>query len=375
MLVRITKYKVGVAASAAALVAYSARRPPTLNERASSSSASSSASSSSASTLENLSRVWAPPPFSSTAPSRFDLSTYVGRALHYLDTLGDLSMLTVDQTRWSTSKRLLHEHASGQGEGAAASDAQLWRARKIEAACVHPETGVLVPAPFRFAAFAPVNLFICSGLLWASGVSLRASAFFQWFNQSYNVGVNHCNRSSASPPPERLAAAYICATLSSVGIALGLQHLGARHLHGRGRLLQLTVPMLGVSVGAIVNLMLTRSQELQNGIPVTDADGRELGTSELAAQYGLGQCAATRVAWTVALLTLAPVASTAALRVLPAGLPRSIAAVVDVGSTFGVIWISVPLCIAIFPQHTDLPGTRVEERFAAHERVFFNKGL
>jgi hypothetical protein len=272
-------------------------------------------------------------------------------------------MLTVDQTRWAASERLLHEHASGQGEGAAASDAQLWRARKIEAACVHPETGVLVPAPFRFAAFAPVNLFICSGLLWASGVSLRASAFFQWFNQSYNVGVNHCNRSSASPPPERLAAAYICATLSSVGIALGLQHLGARHLHGRGRLLQLTVPMLGVSVGAIVNLMLTRSQELQNGIPVTDADGR------------LGQCAATRVAWTVALLTLAPVASTAALRVLPAGLPRSIAAVVDVGSTFGVIWISVPLCIAIFPQHTDLPGTRVEERFAAHERVFFNKGL
>ena len=74
-----------------------------------------------------------------------------------------------------------------------------------------PEPGEVIAAPFRFSAFAPANLIICGGLLWASSASLKASAFWQWINQSYNVGVNHANRSSDSPPPERLAAEGIAA--------------------------------------------------------------------------------------------------------------------------------------------------------------------
>ena len=134
--------------------------------------------------------------------------------------------------------------------------------------------------------------------------------------------------------------------------------------------------MIGVSVGAVVNLVMTRSEELKRGIPVADAQGNDLGRSQLAARTALAQCSATRVAWTVALLTLAPIASGAALRLLPA-LPRAVAAAVDATANFGVIWLSVPLCIAIFPQHTSLPTIAVEERFAqgGHERVFFNKGL
>ena len=72
--------------------------------------------------------------------------------------------------------------------------------------------------------------------------------------------------------------------------------------------------MIGVSVGAVVNLVMTRSEELKRGIPVADAQGNDLGRSQLAARTALAQCSATRVAWTVALLTLAPIASGAALR-------------------------------------------------------------
>ena len=316
---------------------------------------------------DQLSLLWKPPPFS-LETSRFDMASYVGRALHFIDVLGDLSMLTISAEQIAASRKLLDAQHG-------ASDSELWRAKKIQAACVHPETGEVIAAPFRFSAFAPANLIICGGLLWASSTSLKASAFWQWINQSYNVGVNHANRSSDSPPPERLAAAYCGATGSSVAIALALQHLGSK-LQGRARLVQLTVPMIGVSVGAVVNLVMTRSEELKRGIPVADTQGNDLGRSQLAARTALAQCSATRVAWTVALLTLAPIASGAALRLLPA-LPRAVAAAVDATANFGVIWLSVPLCIAIFPQHTSLPTIAVEERFArgGHERVFFNKGL
>ena len=318
-----------------------------------------------------LARIVHPPPFKAEADSRFDLSTYAGRAMHYIDVLGDVSMVTITREQCDESRLALAAHAASSQQD---DSAALWRAKKVLAACVHPETGDTIPAPFRFSAFAPVNLVICGGLLWASGVSLKASAFWQWLNQSYNVGVNHFNRASGSPPPETIAAAYCGATVSAVGVALGLQHLGSK-LKRSARFVQLTVPMLGVSVGAVVNLLMTRGHELQAGIAVADAHGNELGRSQLAARSALAQCSATRVAWTVALLSLAPIASAVALRTLPA-LPRAAAGAVDLGASFVVIWLSVPLCVAIFPQHTSAPAAALEERFRhGGGRLFFNKGL
>lgn len=345
-----------------------------------------------------------PPPFTADALSRFDMSVYAGRALHFVDVLGDLSMILVTTAECEEAVALQNNRP------AAADDAQLWRAAKVKAACVHPDTGDVIPAPFRFCAFAPANLVICGGLLWASGVSLRASALWQWLNQSYNVCVNHCNRGSGSPPPERLATAYVGATLTSVSgaphalvfeprtacemaflshpspphavlspspdaVAIGLQHVGSK-LQGSARLVTLLVPMVGVSFGAVVNLVMTRRDELALGLALFDEAGRPLGSSALAAQTALAQCAATRVAWTVALLTVAPLVSGVALRALPASAPRLASTALDLGVTFGVIWLCVPLCLALFPQHTSARASTLEERF--HEgppTVYFNKGL
>ena len=57
---------------------------------------------------------------------------------------------------------LLKRHAEGHVDGPDA-DARLWRASKVVNACVHPESGETIPAPFRFTAFAPANLIICTG--------------------------------------------------------------------------------------------------------------------------------------------------------------------------------------------------------------------
>ena len=108
---------------------------------------------------------------------------------------------------------------------------------------------------------------------------------------------------------------------------------------------------------------------------VMDANGEELGRSQLAARTALAQCSATRVAWTAALLTLAPLVSSLALRAFPARAPAPVAYAVDLCTSFLVIWLSVPLCIAIWPQRTSLPGRSLEEPFWQHEQVHFNKGL
>ncbi|KAL1527839.1 hypothetical protein AB1Y20_009219 [Prymnesium parvum] len=348
-----------------------------------------------------LTQILHPPPFSLDG-SRFDMSTYAGRACHFISVLGDLSTLFLDRATVDAHLQLLERYRTeGRTPNEGPTDAELWRARKVRDAVIHPETGEMIFAPFRFSAFAPANLVICAGLLAsANSTSLAASAVWQWINQSYNVGVNYVNRSSGSPPPERTFMAYVGATSSALAIALGMQAAG-RSLEARlasasqsgastqrlvRGLVRLTVPMLAVSIGSCVNLYLTRQSELVDGVVITSLDGAELGHSHLAAKQGLLECAITRVSWTVALLTLTPISSSVALAALPASLAsrKAIRFSLDLVVSFVIIWLAVPLCIAIYPQRECLPIEKVEECYhgVRHpidgtiiQEVWFNKGL
>eukprot|EP00966_Prymnesium_polylepis_P058918 1365468-Prymnesium_polylepis.1 len=154
-----------------------------------------------------LSQWQQPPPFTLDG-ERFDMSCYTGRACHFINVLGDVSTLVLSRAQVDTHLALLQRfEADGQQPSAdgvlAPSDAELWRARKVRDAVIHPETGEMIPAPFRFSAFAPANLVICAGLLAsATSPSLLPSALWQWVNQSYNVGVNYVNRSCARSRPK-----------------------------------------------------------------------------------------------------------------------------------------------------------------------------
>lgn len=352
------------------------------------------------------------PKFSLERESRFDLLTYEGRACHFIDTLGDLSTLFVTKKQVDDAKALLNDFQERQGRGCMAwSDEEneaLWRARKVVEATCHPETGDIIPSPVRFSAFAPANLLICAGML-RPNPTLLSSAFWQWVNQSYNACVNHCNRSSAledaSSETERTAnqlgdassftTAYLAATSSALAICLGLQE-GARRLSGGSArvasLVRLTVPMLAVSVSANVNLLMVRSRELTDGVPVADEDGVVLGSSVVAARQGLAECAATRVLWTFLLLTATPICATAAFATLPPRLAASqtVRIAVELGVSFGVIWLSVPLAIAAFPQRESLSVAELEQELRecwrttrtgkgevdeTIARVTFNRGL
>ena len=82
--------------------------------------------------------------------------------------------------------------------------------------------------------------------------------------------------------------------------------------------------------------------------------------------------------WTVALLTVSPLVSGAVLAAL-AVRGAAARAGVELAAQFAVIWASVPLSIAVFPQHTSLPASAIEPELVAKRpgatRVAFNKGL
>lgn len=313
------------------------------------------------------------PPFEAHG-SRFDMSTYGGRVLHFFGVIGDLTTLATTSAQIDRYRQQLREAEAEHPP----SDAELWRAWQVLSAVQHPQTGEVIPAVLRFSFFAPANLVICAGLL-SSSASFVRSAFFQWLNQTYNVAVNYANRSSGDVSAETLGAAYCAATSSSLAVALGLQAVGRRLCSGR--LLRLTVPMLAVSVGGVVNLLVTRGHELRHGIVVEAEDGTPLGDSVAAAQIALLECSAARVVWTVGLLTLTPL-----LAAPPAACVHGPAAKlgVEAAVSFGLIWAIVPLAMALFPQRASVRLSALEPDLARggdatrprdREVVYFNKGL
>ena len=325
--------------------------------------------------------------FALDKPSKFDLSSYLGRVAHFIDSLGDLTTLLTTKADVERCTRLLEDFKYNE---CTADDATLWRARKVLNATCHPETGEMIPAPFRFSAFAPANLIICAGML-RPNPTLLQSAFWQWMNQSYNACVNYCNRSSPSEDGgiSEFVFGYVAATASALAVVLGLQEGARKLLGGTARiagLVRLTVPMLAVSISANVNLFLMRANELSQGVPVTDdSTGQVLGSSVVAAKLGLYECALTRVLWTFMLLTATPIATSFILPVKLGSVSRLCA---ELLVSFGIIWISVPVAIATFPQreliHVSDLEDELRERWAAmhsHEmcesksQLSFNRGL
>jgi hypothetical protein len=229
-----------------------------------------------------------------------------------------------------------------------------------------------------------MNILISLGLI-RPEASLMSSAFFQWLNQTYNAGVNWHNRGGGEEASmEKLGRSYLAATGAALLIGVGAMPL-LRRLGLSGQLVQLTVPMVAVSVSSVVNLILTRQDELVAGVAVYTEDGHPLGMSQAAGQMALAQCSAARVLWTFCVLTAAPLLNRGILGAVPSIAKSASASMAMQASVIFVsLWLSVPLCMAIWPQRASasVESLEPELRQARHpltgapvEQVFFNKGL
>ena len=101
------------------------------------------------------------PPFSTTKP-KYDLSTFTGRLMHFID-ITEPSTLFYSDEKVMESKTILEKYnTTGYMCG---TDSDMWSHRKLVDAAIHPISGEIIPKPFRVSAIAPVNIPIVFGML------------------------------------------------------------------------------------------------------------------------------------------------------------------------------------------------------------------
>jgi tricarboxylate carrier len=328
----------------------------------------------------------ADPKFSLSKP-RYDQSTFAGRARHFYS-LTDPRTLTSSRAEITQATSLLDQFARNNVPKGT-TDAQLWRARALKEACVHPDTAEVITPVVRFAAFVPVNLVLAPYLLAPSTIaSAWRSSAGHWLNQSYNAGVNYANRNATSTVPEStLLKAYIGAIASSISIAWGASALMKRAgSMGRPSLVtavRATLPYLASVVAGCLNVGLIRQTELTEGVELTDHEGTAHGKSPVAGQAAIAKCCAARAAWNLPALMIPPLIMSR-LALLPAlrRSPRALL-VTELGVIGGCLFGGVPLGLALFPQQDQISAERLGPDFQGRrdsqgqpiQTFFFNKGL
>jgi len=128
-------------------------------------------------------------PYSSTG-QRFDQSTFAGRfSRMFLACDPRLLLYTQDQVREAQAFLLDHQEQQEKGKFQVAFDRELWEARRIVDAAVHPDTGDFIPPPFRMSGYVPFNGPICVAMV--ASTTTPSLLFWSWVNQSQNALVNY----------------------------------------------------------------------------------------------------------------------------------------------------------------------------------------
>ena len=97
----------------------------------------------------------------------------------------------------------------------------LWEAQRISSAALHPDTGEIIPAPFRMSGYVPFNGPVCVAIV--ASTSTPSLLFWAWINQSQNALVNYYNRNATSEMSnETLMKSYGIAVFSALTVAFGL---------------------------------------------------------------------------------------------------------------------------------------------------------
>ncbi|KAA1065750.1 hypothetical protein PGT21_009165 [Puccinia graminis f. sp. tritici] len=328
--------------------------------------------------------------------SRFDLDTYYGRLRHFITVTSPLTLFnSTDEIR--RAQELLKDYAAGRRadlDGSHETQEKVWAAKQVVEASLHPDTQEPIPLPFRMSAFVPTNLIIATGLL-LPNPSLASIIGWQWANQTLNVCVNYSNANkSTAMSTSEVAKAYMSATVTSVGLAVGLNRLVPRLAkrvgHDTGLLLARFVPFVAVASAGCVNVGLMRWKELRDGIdvypPGVSDPEQSVGKSRIAGSYAVGQTAASRVLTNIPTLILPPLIITALQKRGTFSGPRgkSLEMIANLGLIGGSLFFFLPPAIAAFPQRAKIQAHKLEDRFSniidertgkPYQYFEFNKGL
>ena len=311
--------------------------------------------------------------------SRYDESTYLGRFQATVESI-DPRLLLVREEQVRRSAQLLQDFEANNLDRSATSDQDLWEAKRICDAVIHPTTGQIIHPLGRMAGFVPVNIPLVAGMLNSTGI--LGTAFWQWANQSYNSALNYANRSGNTMSDHEIITSYGIAVGTSVSIALAARWLGKNGPAPVRRLaaIPFVVPYLAVASAGAANVYFTRRPELVNGVQVVDGAGKELGISKEAARQSVFKTILSRsIGLPIPVLILPHIAMSA----VPKSLPPRVLMFTELTVITASLMLALPAAIAIFPQQLELDAAGLEEEFQQMvdaqgrkiERVYCNKGL
>lgn len=311
---------------------------------------------------------------------RFDQSTFGGRFSRMLLAC-DPRLLLYNHEQVLQAKNMIDHHQNYPG-----MDRALWEARRLVEAALHPDTGDVIPRPFRMSGYVPYNGPICVAMV--ASPSTSALLFWSWVNQSQNALVNYYNRNASSPMTNQtLATSYAAAVGSALVVAFGLATAIQRRFEPRrAKELLKWVAFPSAMVASSLNCFIVRSPEMTTGVPLVDEQGRDVlpgQTSQVAASRGVYSTTASRSLLQAPVYFVPPLL----LQLPPVQkyLQRHPTLTVPVTTFFLLVCfgIGLPASVAIFPQMAQIDAKDCEDTYQhlrnakgePYHVYYYNKGL
>ena len=316
---------------------------------------------------------------------RYDAESFQGRFSRMLLACDPrLLLYTEDQVKRSQG---MVKNWQEIEDGSKEMDRALWEAKRIVDGALHPDTGDVIPRPFRMSGYVMYNGPVCVAMV--ASQSTLPLLFWSWINQSQNALVNYFNRNASSPMSnETLMKSYAAAVGSALAVAFGLATLIQKRFDAqKAKSLLRWVAFPSAVVASSLNCYIVRSPEMDTGIALMDENGDNVlegETSQEAATRGVHSTTISRAMLQAPVYFLPPLFVSAGP--IKHYLTKSPAMAVPVTTyvlmlCFGV---GLPCTVAFFPQIAKIDANDVEDKFKhlrnpktnkPYEVYYYNKGL
>ena len=294
-------------------------------------------------------------PFSLTEP-KYDQSTFEGRLKGILLKIDPRNVLISD-AELESAQKLLERYKNNTLKEGEVDDATLWKARETIEAVIHKPTGEKMFVLGRMSAFVLCNIPMLIGMMIHGPTSTAAGMFWQWLNQSYNVVNNYTNRAGREVDNASLLKTYGIGVTVACTIVFVSNQLIARVPALKS--LGLLIPYLAVASAGGLNVALTRMDEIQNGITVRDASGKDVGISKSAGALAVYKTVTTRSLFLPVAPMLLPPVLMKVLNMRP-GNPALAIEIIVIALCMG---LALPCALALLPEEMELDVNDLEKEF------------
>lgn len=324
--------------------------------------------------------------------SRYDQSTFAGRYKKMFFACNPLMLLKTEAELRAAEKELKEFRAKWESDKSVADklspdeNARLWDVKTLVDSAVHPDTGEIIPHPFRMSGYVPFNGPICVAMVVSS--STFGLLFWAWMNQSQNALVNFYNRNATSPMTnETLMRSYGTAVTTALSVGFVLSTAIKKKCDpARAAQLLKFVAFPSSVLASSLNCYIVQSPGIESGVPLLDpstqSDVLPGSCSSAAARKGVLETTASRAILQAPVYFLPPLMTATIFAGVVAANPA-----VSVPLTTYLLLVSfgfgLPFAIAVFPQYGEIDVSEVEDKFKnikdkdgkVMTKFSYNKGL